>query len=185
MTQFAQIPFSSIVGMSPKVDAMVLDLHALTYTAGVNDITPAGLAQMLLLHPLHVVAVETKPQKKNKTTPEAIEAQPLTYQVVAGFRLFELVSAYHALQHNQAFAKDELNLIPALIHPNAKTASQLARHDLAGSPLVYSLSNKVVEQLTLIKKVLDVDILEPFPKYKSVRTMRNDKKDNHVSDHDD
>lgn len=184
MTKFAQIPFSSIVGIHPKVNALVLDLHAITYTAGVNDITPAGLARMLLLHPLHVVAVAEKNAKNKQSTADTTEAQTTTYQVLAGFRLFELLSAHHALSNNSAESHPELNLIPVLIHPSEKAALDMARYDLAGSPLVFSLSNKVVEQLTLIKKTVDGNILELFPKYKSVRTMRNDKKDHSVNDND-
>jgi hypothetical protein len=182
MAKLQNISFSSIVGPHPLVRTMVRDLHAVTYTASLNDIAPSGLKHLLMLHPLHVVEVNSTAygSKAAKTA-----KQPKTYYVMAGFRLYELVSVCRALHGNNFFPRYDFEKIPVIIYPNDREVLDLVRFDLAGSPLLYSLGNKIVTQLTLIKKVMNGFILDILPKYKSIRTMSDDKKEPSVNSADD
>ncbi len=165
-----EIEFHRISGLHPKAAELVEKLHAATYTATVKDIEPAGLLALARLYPIHVV--ERGAPKVAATTDDAVHNSN-KFQVVAGFRLYELICAARVLSAQDA---QQLNLIPVVIHPKFKSAEviKLAELDLAGSPLLFSLGNKVFEQLRLIKKHVSADTLSSLPKYRNLRYVKDD-----------
>jgi hypothetical protein len=164
-----EIEFNRISGLHPKAAALVKQLHAVSYTATVKDIEPAGLLALARLYPIHVVEKESPIVTDAKDSPVQEE---YTFQVIAGFRLYELMCTARVLSVQDA---QLLNLIPVIIHQNIKPKEivKLAELDLAGSPLLFSLGNKVFEQLRLIKKHVSADTLNVLPKYRNLRYVKD------------
>jgi hypothetical protein len=152
------IAFEQLIGIHPKLSEPVKATSQLMYTGKITDFSPAGLEKLLLLYPIHVV--------KDKQNTEC-------YHVVAGLRQYELLCVYYAVNPPEQSPTKHLQTIPVIEHDKltARSISDLASCDIAGSALLFSLGTKVGAQLTMIRDSLEPAIIEQFPKYRSERRM--------------
>lgn len=156
--QLITIAFEQLSGFYPKLADKVKTSAQLMYTAKINDFSPAGLARLLQLYPIHVV--------RNTTDTNS-------YHVVAGLRQYELLCVFHALKRSDNSTKKLLNIIPVIEHADlsTKAINTMATCDIAGSAIIFSLGTKIGTQLTLMKDCLGPEVIKHFPKYQSGRRM--------------
>lgn len=152
------IAFEQLIGIHPKLSEPVKATSQLMYTAQIKDFNPTSFEKLLMLYPIHVI------RHRNEKS---------GYYVVAGLRQYEMLCVFHALNLKGRHPQATLTSIPVIEYQKLSTESinELARCDIAGSALLFSLGTKVATQLTLIKDCLGPSIVEQFPKYESERRM--------------
>ena len=146
MPKLKTIAISEVQGVHPAIQPELVKLHALQYSASGDDIRAKGLLRLLALYPISVAPTEEG------------------YAVVAGFRQYELLCVHRA---DPAYQSEQvLERIPVLVHANKPSSDliEMARDDLTGSVLLFSLGTKVTEQLRLIRELVP-QTYDDFPKY--------------------
>lgn len=143
--QIITIKLSQISGLHPASSEILSATADLIYASGPSDVNEEAIKLLADIHPVHVVPRSEK------------------YQVVAGFRIYELCKLL--------VPNDEIRCI---VHQdkNKEKIKQLAEVDILGSPLVHSLGTKYVQQIRKLTRAIGNDNnLLLFPKLKSIRRI--------------
>lgn len=144
--QIVTIKLCQIDGLHSVASEILSNTANLIYASGPSDVNEEAIKLLADIHPVHVVPCGEK------------------YQVIAGFRIYELCKLL--------VPNDEIRCI---VHQdkNKEKIKQLAEVDVLGSPLVHSLGTKYVQQIRELTRTIgnDNNILL-FPKLKSIRRIR-------------
>ncbi|SNY58631.1 hypothetical protein SAMN06297280_3450 [Arsukibacterium tuosuense] len=144
------VRLNDIQAIHPAIQNAVATTANLIYASAPDDYSEPALHCLLVIHPIHVVKLEGK------------------LYVIAGFRSYELA----------CLRLSEGAQITCILHTSlaSEELSDIAIIDIAGSPIMHSLGPKYVQQLQTLALSFSHRASLLFPKLKSIRRIRGQKK---------
>ncbi|KKO47754.1 hypothetical protein VT06_15385 [Arsukibacterium sp. MJ3] len=144
------VRLNDIQGIHPAIQNAVATTADLIYASAPDDYSELAIHYLLNLHPIHVAKLEGQ------------------LHVIAGFRSYELACL-------RLYEEAQLTCI---MHSGlaSEELSDIAIIDIAGSPIMHSLGPKYVQQLQTLAQSFSHRASLLFPKLKSIRRIRGQKK---------